>query len=123
MEYSPHDYQNYAAELIKEKKESALLLDMGLGKTVITLTALKDLLFDSFEISKVLIIAPLRVARDTWPEEIKKWNYLGILKYSVAIGSEKERLNSLEKQADIYLINRETSTGSLIKVGCPLTTI
>ena len=71
MEYTPHKYQNYATEFIKENKESALLLDMGLGKTVISLTAIKDLLFDSFEISKVLIIAPLRVARDTWKDEIE----------------------------------------------------
>lgn len=107
LEYCPHKYQDYATEFIKEKKESALLLDMGLGKTVITLTAIKDLLFDSFEISKVLIIAPLRVARDTWKEEIQKWKHLDILKYSVAIGSEKERLKALNEKADIYLINRE----------------
>lgn len=107
MEYTPHKYQNYATEFIKENKESALLLDMGLGKTVISLTAIKDLLFDSFEISKVLIVAPLRVARDTWKEEIEKWSHLDILEYSVAIGSEKERIKALNKQADIYLINRE----------------
>ena len=107
MKYTPHKYQKYATEFIKENEESALLLDMGLGKTVISLTAIKDLLFDSFEISKVLIIAPLRVARDTWKEEIEKWSHLDILKYSVAIGSEKERLKALEEQADIYLINRE----------------
>lgn len=107
MEYTPHKYQKYATEFIKENKESALLLDMGLGKTVISLTAIKDLLFDSFEISKVLIIAPLRVARDTWKEEIEKWSHLDFLKYSVVIGSEKERIKELNKQADIYLINRE----------------
>ena len=101
MEYIPHKYQNYATEFIKENKESALLLDMGLGKTVISLTAIKDLLFDSFEISKVLIIAPLRVARDTWKEEVEKWSHLDILEYSVAIGSEKERIKALNKQADI----------------------
>ena len=65
MEYTPHKYQSYATEFIKENKESALLLDMGLGKTVISLTAIKDLLFDSFEISKVLIIAPLRAVSYT----------------------------------------------------------
>jgi SNF2 family DNA or RNA helicase len=107
IEYTPHKYQDYATEFIKEKPASALLLDMGLGKTVITLTALKDLLFDSFEISKVLIIAPLRVARDTWKEEIEKWDHLDILNYSVAIGSEKERLKALSERSDIYLINRE----------------
>ena len=107
MEYTPHKYQAYATEFIKEKEVSALLLDMGLGKTVISLSAIKDLLFDSFEVSKVLIIAPLRVARDTWKEEIEKWSHLDILKYSVAIGSENERIKALEKQADIYIINRE----------------
>ncbi|MFM1581378.1 DEAD/DEAH box helicase [Helcococcus bovis] len=107
MEYKPHKYQEFATEFIKEKEVSALLLDMGLGKTVISLTAIKDLLFDSFEVSKVLIIAPLRVARDTWRQEIEKWNHLDILKYSVAIGSENERLKALEEKADIYLINRE----------------
>lgn len=107
MKYTPHKYQTYATEFIKEKKESALLLDMGLGKTVISLSAIKDLLFDSFEISKVLIIAPLRVARDTWKEEIEKWSHLDILKYSIVIGSEKERIKALDEKADIYLINRE----------------
>ncbi|WP_390625501.1 SNF2-related protein [Helcococcus kunzii] len=70
---------------------------MGLGKTVITLTALKDLLFDSFEVSKILIIAPLRVARDTWREEIDKWDHLDILEYEIAIGTEKERLKEMKK--------------------------
>lgn len=107
MEYKPHKYQTYATNFIKEKDVSALLLDMGLGKTVITLTALKDLLFDSFEVSKILIIAPLRVARDTWREEIDKWDHLDILEYEIAIGTEKERLDALNKRADIYLINRE----------------
>lgn len=117
MKFTPHKYQEYAIDFIKEKKESALLLDMGLGKTVISLTAIKDLLFDSFEISKVLIIAPLRVARDTWKEEIEKWNHLDILKYSVAIGSEKERLDALKNQADIYLINRENIDWLINKSG------
>nr|WP_261313110.1 SNF2-related protein [Helcococcus kunzii] len=97
MEYKPHKYQTYATNFIKEKDVSALLLDMGLGKTVITLTALKDLLFDSFEVSKILIIAPLRVARDTWREEIDKWDHLDILEYEIAIGTEKERLKEMKK--------------------------
>lgn len=80
---------------------------MGLGKSVITLTALKDLLLDSFLIRKVLVIAPLRVARDTWPEEIKKWDHLKDMDYSLVLGSEKERIKSLNKRASIYIINRE----------------
>lgn len=119
MEYRPHKYQQFATEFIKDKPQSALLLDMGLGKTVITLSALKDLLFDSFEISKVLIIAPLRVARDTWREEIEKWSHLEILKYSVAIGTEKERLEALKTKSDLYLINRENVDWLINKSGLP----
>ena len=80
---------------------------MGLGKTSITLTALNDLLFDRFEIHKAIVIAPLRVARDTWPAEIEKWDHLGSLIYSVVVGTEAERLAALRRQADIYIINRE----------------
>ena len=76
MKYNPHDYQRYAAEFIITHPISALLLDMGLGKTSITLTAINDLLFDSFEVHKVLVVAPLRVARDTWSAEIEKWEHL-----------------------------------------------
>lgn len=119
MEYKPHKYQTYATNFIKEKDVSALLLDMGLGKTVITLTALKDLLFDSFEVSKILIIAPLRVARDTWREEIGKWDHLDILEYELAIGTEKERLDALKKRADIYLINRENVDWLINKSNIP----
>lgn len=68
---------------------------------------MNDLLFDSFEIHKVIVIAPLRVARDTWPAEIEKWEHLSGLKYSVAVGTEMERLAALKRQADIYIINRE----------------
>ncbi|HHU79749.1 MAG TPA: DEAD/DEAH box helicase [Acholeplasmataceae bacterium] len=107
MQYQPHDYQTYATNFIKNNPISAVLLDMGLGKTVITLTALNDLLFDSFEVHKVLIIAPLRVARDTWPQEIRKWDHLNNLIYSVAVGSAEERKVALSKKADIYIINRE----------------
>lgn len=107
MKFIPHDYQQYAIDFIKNNEVAAILLDMGLGKTSITLTAVNDLIFDSFEVSKVLVIAPLRVARDTWPAEIKKWDHLKHLRYSVAVGSESERLAALRKEADIYIINRE----------------
>lgn len=107
MKYEPHEYQKYAAAYIEEHPVAAVLLDMGLGKTSITLTALNDLLFDSFEIHKAIVIAPLRVARDTWPAEIEKWEHLSSLKYSVAVGTEMERLAALKRQADIYIINRE----------------
>lgn len=107
MKFIPHDYQQYAIDFIKNNEVAAVLLDMGLGKTSITLTAVNDLIFDSFEVSKVLVIAPLRVARDTWPAEIKKWDHLKHLRYSMAVGSESERLAALRKEADIYIINRE----------------
>ena len=107
MKYSPHDYQRYAAEFIITHPISALLLDMGLGKTSITLTAINDLLFDSFEVHKVLVVAPLRVARDTWSAEIEKWEHLKNLRYSVVIGTAQERLKALHTPADIYVINRE----------------
>jgi len=107
VKFIPHDYQQYAIDFIKNNEVAAVLLDMGLGKTSITLTAVNDLIFDSFEVSKVLVIAPLRVARDTWPAEIKKWDHLKHLRYSVAVGSESERLAALRKEADIYIINRE----------------
>lgn len=107
MQYKPHDYQAFAIDFIINNKVSALLLDMGLGKTSITLTAVSELIYNHFEVTKVLIIAPLRVARDTWPLEIKKWDHLRHLTYSVVIGSKEERLKALEAKADIYFINRE----------------
>ena len=107
MKYEPHSYQRYAIEYIKEHPISAILLDMGLGKTSITLSAVADLLFDSFEVSKVLVIAPLRVAKTTWKDEIQKWEHLDILEYSIITGTEAERLSALNMQADIYIINRE----------------
>jgi SNF2 family DNA or RNA helicase len=86
---------------------AAILLACGLGKTIITLTAVQNLLFDSFEVRKVLVIAPLRVARDTWPAEISKWDHLGLLRSSVAVGNTAERISALEHKADLYIINRE----------------
>ncbi|MCM1530458.1 MAG: DEAD/DEAH box helicase [Alistipes sp.] len=105
--FIPHEYQRYAVEYIITHPVTALLLDMGLGKTVTTLTAVNELMYDYFEISKVLVIAPLRVARDTWSDEIEKWEHLRNLTYSVAVGTEAERLRALKAQADIYIINRE----------------
>ena len=107
MKFIPHDYQQYAIDFIESHKTAAVLLDMGLGKTVITLTALNDLLFDRFEISRILVIAPLRVARNTWPQEIGKWEHLNHIRYSVAVGTEKERREALRKSASLYIINRE----------------
>lgn len=107
MKYNPHDYQKYATEFIIRNPISALFLEMGLGKSVITLTAIWELMLNYFLVSKVLVIAPLRVARDTWPAEIKKWEHLRKLTYSVVIGSEKERRQATMAKAQVYLINRE----------------
>ena len=121
MKYVPHDYQQYATEYIKSHPVAAVLLDMGLGKTAISLTALLDLLFDSFEAHRILVIAPLRVARDTWPAEIEKWDHLSMLTYSVAVGSEKDRKAALMRDADIYIINRENVQWLVEQSGIPFT--
>lgn len=119
MEYRPHEYQRYATEYIETHPIAAVLLDMGLGKTSITLTAMNNLLFDRFVIRRVLVIAPLRVARDTWPAEIEKWEHLSGLQYSVAVGTEMERLAALKRQADIYIINRENVQWLIEASGIP----
>ena len=107
MRYNAHDYQKYATKFILQHPIAAVFLEMGLGKSVITLTALFDLILDQFIIGKVLVIAPLRVARDTWPSEIQKRDHLKGLKYSVVVGTAAERKSALMQQADIYIINRE----------------
>ena len=119
MKYVPHDYQRYVTDYIKTHQVAAVLLDMGLGKTSITLTALLDLLFDSFEAHRVLVIAPLRVARDTWPSEIEKWDHLKMLTYAVAVGTEKERKAALLQPADICIINRENVQWLIEQSGIP----
>jgi len=106
MKYQPHDYQNYATQFIIDHPVAAILLQMGLGKSVITLTAIQKLLA-SGEVYRVLVIAPLRVARDTWPAEIQKWDHLHGLTYSVAVGTESERRAALMLDANIHIINRE----------------
>ena len=102
--YEPYDYQRYAEDFVLEHEEAGLFLDMGLGKTVVTLSALKKLRWD---IGRVLVIAPLRPALDTWPDEIRKWDHLRDLDYAVAIGTPKERIEALERKAFITIINRE----------------
>ena len=107
MKYNPHDYQIYAINFIKEHPIAAILLDMGMGKTSIVLAAINALMFDRFEVSKVLIIAPLRVAKHTWGAEIRKWDQLKGIRYSIAVGTAAERMKALQADADIYIINRE----------------
>ena len=86
---------------------------------MLTLTAINDLLFDSFQAHRVLVIAPLRVARDTWPEELGKWEHLSDLRFSVAVGTETERKTALRKQADIHIINRENVQWLIEDSGIP----
>lgn len=119
MQYNPHEYQTYATNFILEHPVAAVLLEMGLGKSVITLTAIYELMLNRFEIQKTLVIAPLRVARDTWPAEIEKWEHLKGLAYSVAIGTESERISALKRPAHLYLINRENVDWLITKSNLP----
>ena len=107
MKFEPHEYQKYAIEYIKTHPVAAILLGCGLGKTSIALTAIDDMLHDTFEIRKVLVVAPIRVAKVSWPDEIQKWDHLSDLRYSVAVGTKEERLAALKADAEVYIINRE----------------
>ena len=116
MKFNPYDYQDYAIEFIKNNLVAGVFLDMGLGKTVITLSAIKELINEK-KVSRVLVIAPLRVAKNTWPYEINKWEHLNDLTYSVVVGNEKERKDALKKKTDIYIINRENVEWLINKSG------
>lgn len=107
MKYKPHNYQQFATDFILNQSICYLMLDMGLGKTVITLTALWQLALDSFDMSRVLVIAPKRVAEDTWPKELAKWEHLTGLTFSLVLGSATERKAALQRKAFLYIINRE----------------
>lgn len=107
MKYNPHNYQQFATDFILEHPISCLMLDMGLGKTVITLTALWQLALDSFDVSRILVIAPKRVAADTWPKELTKWEHLKGLDASLVMGTRAEREAALRRQTFLYIINRE----------------
>lgn len=107
MKYNPHNYQSFAAEFILEHPVCCLMLDMGLGKTVVTLSALWELALDYFDIGKVLVIAPKRVATDTWPRELSKWEHLTGLTASLVVGNRQQREEALNRPAFLYIINRE----------------
>ena len=107
MEFIPHGYQRRAIELAIRLPRLGLFLDMGLGKTVITMTAIQELMFDRFEVSRVLVIAPKRVAEDTWTREHAKWDHLEDLKISKVLGTEQQRIRALKAEADIYVISRD----------------
>ena len=119
MKYVPHEYQTYATDFILTHPISAILIQMGLGKSVITLNAIYDLCLDSFYIRKVLVIAPLRVCSGVWPAEIQKWDHLEGLTYSLAIGTEAERKAALMQSADIHIINRENVQWLIEESGLP----
>ena len=107
MKYKPHNYQKFATDFILDHPVCCLMLDMGLGKTIITLTALWDMALDSFLSYRILVIAPKRVAEDTWPKELAKWEHLTGLTVSLVLGSRAERDAALQRPANIYIINRE----------------
>lgn len=109
MKYTPHDYQAYTINRIIEEPKVFAVLEMGLGKTSCTLTAIEELINERYEVNKVLIIAPLRVAEDTWDSEIAKWDHLKDLKIAKMIGTPKQRVEALNSKADIYTINRENT--------------
>lgn len=107
MKYTPHDYQRHTTQFIIDHPEAAIFLGMGMGKTISTLTAINDLVRNRFETQKVLVIAPIRVARDTWPTELEKWDHLAGLTVSPIIGTAKQRQAAANRCADIYTIGRE----------------
>lgn len=119
MIYKPHRYQDYAKDFIIDHPEAAVFLDCGMGKSILTLTAIDELMYDRFEIRKVLVIAPLRVARVTWPQEIEKWSHTNYLTYSVIAGTPKQRMAAATAPADIYIVNRENVTWLIEKSGLP----
>lgn len=107
MKYSPHAYQSFAADFILKHDEAAIFLDLGMGKSVITLTALWQLMLDEFKTHRALVIAPLRVANSTWAQELQKWDHLEGLTMAVATGTKQDRIDALTRGAMITVINRE----------------
>ena len=108
MQFCAHDYQRAAIDYVVEHPRCALFLDMGLGKTVITLSAIQDLALNRFEVSRVLVIAPLRVARDTWADEAAKWDHLASLDVACAVGDAKQRSRAIESGALVTTVGRDT---------------
>ncbi|HFI0265283.1 TPA: SNF2-related protein [Streptococcus suis] len=107
MKLTLHNYQVVAKDFIIAHPYAAVILDMGMGKTATTLSAVNELMFDRFEVTKVLVIAPLRVANTVWSDEIEQWSELRHLRYSKIVGTPKQRKVALQKDADVYIVNRE----------------
>lgn len=118
MRFNPHNYQQYAIKFIETHPIAAVLLDMGMGKTAITLMAVEYLMYEMFEVCKVLVVCPLRVTR-TWKDEMEKWEQLSGTRYSIVTGTAAQRVKALETDADIYIINRENIPWLIEKSGCP----
>lgn len=107
MKFKPYPYQEAAIQWILDRPASGLFLSMGMGKTPITLTAIEELIYNRLEVERVLVIAPLRVAQDTWVKEAAKWDHLNHLRIARMTGTRRERIAALESEADVYVINRE----------------
>ena len=107
MEFKPHAYQQHCINKIIEIKKLGLFLDMGLGKTITTLTAVKELKYNRFLVRRVLVIAPKKVAEGTWTREAAKWDHTQMLRVSPVLGSQAKRIRALNTPADLYIINRE----------------
>ena len=120
MKFKPHNYQQYAIDFIINNPIAAILLDMGMGKTAITLMAIQHLMYEAFDVNKVLVVCPLRVTR-TWKDELSKWSALSGLNYSVVTGTATQRKKALQKEADIYIINRENVPWLINTSGVPFT--
>ena len=118
MRFKPHNYQQFAIDFIIHNPIAAIFLDMGMGKTAITLMSIQYLMYETFEVSKVLVICPLRVTR-TWRDEIQKWEQLQGLRYSIVTGTATQRTKALSADADIYIINRENVPWLVNKSGVP----
>ena len=106
--FTPHPYQQAAIDAIIDKPSVGLWMEMGLGKTVVTLTAIDTLIYDAAEIRRVLVVAPKKVAEATWQDEAQKWDHLQHLRISTVLGTEAQRIAALNTPADVYIINRET---------------
>lgn len=107
MNFCPHDYQRRAIEMIESTPSCGLFLEMGLGKTVTTLTAIEELIYQRWAVRKVLVVAPKKVAEATWQTEALKWEHLKHLRFSTVLGTAQQRRRALEADADVYVINRE----------------
>ena len=110
MNFKPHGYQSYCIEKILQLNNVGLFLDMGLGKTIITLMAVNELKYNRFQVNKILVIAPKKVAEGTWQLEKDKWEETKNLRVSTVLDTEKQRIKALYTKSDVYIINRENVT-------------